>query len=153
MFGIGLPEMIVIFAVALIVVGPDKLPGLARSLAKGVMEMKKTLNQLKESINEEGGQLDSVQKELRATADELKGKMIDTDPSHWQPATGPKKKLSEEEIIDVEIEAEEAAAKPTAPQITDVVTDENPPKAPRRSLPGAGKTAETATTDQEATTP
>ena len=34
MFGIGLPELILIMAVALIVVGPDKLPGLARSLAK-----------------------------------------------------------------------------------------------------------------------
>ena len=58
MFGIGLPEMIVIFAVALIVVGPDKLPGLARSLAKGIMEMKKTLNQFKENLTEENEELD-----------------------------------------------------------------------------------------------
>ena len=57
MFGIGLPEMIVIFAVALIVVGPDKLPGLARSLAKGMLEMKRTLNQVKESLTEEGEEL------------------------------------------------------------------------------------------------
>ncbi|RUM38613.1 MAG: twin-arginine translocase subunit TatB, partial [Desulfobulbus sp.] len=47
MFGIGLPEMIVIMAVALIVVGPDKLPELARSLAKGLNEFKKTMNQVK----------------------------------------------------------------------------------------------------------
>jgi sec-independent protein translocase protein TatB len=40
MFGIGLPEMIVIMAVALIVVGPDKLPELARSLAKGIGEIR-----------------------------------------------------------------------------------------------------------------
>ncbi len=110
MFGIGLPEMIVIFAVALIVVGPDKLPGLARSLAKGVMEMKKTLNQLKESLNEEGGELDSVQKELRSTADELKERMIDSDPSNWHPAAGPDKLPTEEEVIEAEILAEEAEA-------------------------------------------
>lgn len=85
MFGIGLPEMIVIFAVALIVVGPDKLPGLARSLAKGLLEMKKTLNQVKENLTEEGEVLNSVQADLKKTAEELKGKMIDVDPSSWQP--------------------------------------------------------------------
>jgi len=85
MFGIGLPEMIVIFAVALIVVGPDKLPGLARSLAKGMLEMKKTLNQVKENLTEEGEVLNSVQADLKKTAEELKGKMIDVDPSSWQP--------------------------------------------------------------------
>lgn len=104
MFGIGLPEMIVIFAVALIVVGPDKLPGLARSLAKGLMEMKKTLNQVKENLTQEGETLDSVQKDLRKTADELREKMIDVDPSVWKPASGPAKGASEA-IIEVEPEA------------------------------------------------
>lgn len=82
--------MIVIFAVALIVVGPDKLPGLARSLAKGIMEMKKTLNQVKDNLNQEGEVLDSVQQDLRKTADELRGKMIAADPAAWQlPSTDP----------------------------------------------------------------
>lgn len=53
MFGIGLPELLLIMAVALIVVGPEKLPDLAKSLAKGVMELKKTASALKESFNEE----------------------------------------------------------------------------------------------------
>jgi sec-independent protein translocase protein TatB len=53
MFGIGLPELILILAVALIVVGPEKLPDLARSLAKGVVELKKAANSLKESLNVE----------------------------------------------------------------------------------------------------
>jgi len=97
--------MIVIFAVALIVVGPDKLPGLARSLAKGLMEMKKTLNQVKENLTQEGETLDSVQKDLRKTADELREKMIDVDPSVWRPASGPAAKSTSEEIIDVETEA------------------------------------------------
>jgi Tat protein translocase TatB subunit len=56
MFGIGLPELIVILALALIVVGPEKLPELARSLAKGVMELKKTANSLRDSIQEEMGE-------------------------------------------------------------------------------------------------
>lgn len=52
MFGIGLPELIIIMAVALIVVGPEKLPDLAKSLAKGVMELKKTAYSLKDSFDE-----------------------------------------------------------------------------------------------------
>jgi sec-independent protein translocase protein TatB len=84
MFGIGLPEMIVIFAVALIVVGPDKLPGLARSLAKGMAEMKRSLHQVKNSLSQEGDVIDSVHQELRSTADELRAKMTDAGPEVWQ---------------------------------------------------------------------
>ncbi|MDA8164374.1 MAG: twin-arginine translocase TatA/TatE family subunit [Desulfobacteraceae bacterium] len=53
MFGIGLPELIVILALALIVVGPERLPELARSLAKGVLEIKKAANTLRDTIQEE----------------------------------------------------------------------------------------------------
>ncbi len=53
MFGIGLPELILIMAVALIVVGPEKLPDLARGLAKQLIELKKAANVLKESLNDE----------------------------------------------------------------------------------------------------
>ncbi len=53
MFGIGLPELILIMAVALVVVGPDKLPELAKSLAKGVLELKKAANTLKEQLRDD----------------------------------------------------------------------------------------------------
>ena len=53
MFGIGLPELILIMAVALIVVGPDKLPELAKSIGKGIVELKKAASSLKESLNED----------------------------------------------------------------------------------------------------
>ena len=53
MFGIGLPELILIMAVALIVVGPEKLPELAKSLGKGIVELKKAASSLKESFEEE----------------------------------------------------------------------------------------------------
>lgn len=52
MFGIGLPELLLIMAVALIVVGPEKLPELAKSLAKGILELKKTAGALKDSLTE-----------------------------------------------------------------------------------------------------
>ncbi len=50
MFGIGMPEMILILAVALIVLGPKKLPDLAKSLGRALGEFKKATRELKESI-------------------------------------------------------------------------------------------------------
>lgn len=53
MFGIGLPELILILGVALIVVGPEKLPEMAKSLAKVVLDLKNTAVSLKESLHDE----------------------------------------------------------------------------------------------------
>lgn len=77
MFGIGLPEMILILALALIVVGPDKLPELARSLAKGIMELKKTAEGFKEQIKEEANLLDDVRPDLENAAKTFKSHMLD----------------------------------------------------------------------------
>ena len=41
MFGIGMTELIVIFAIALIVLGPKRLPELARSLGRGIAEFRR----------------------------------------------------------------------------------------------------------------
>ena len=41
MFGIGVSELLIIIVVALLVVGPKRLPDLARSLGKGFSEFKK----------------------------------------------------------------------------------------------------------------
>ena len=83
MFGIGLPEMIVILAVALIVVGPDKLPELARSLAKGIGELKKTMNQVKENLSEETKAIESVQNDLKKTASQLQEDLLNDQTKTW----------------------------------------------------------------------
>ena len=51
MFGIGMTEMILIAALALVILGPKKLPGLARSLGKGFAEFKRATNDLKSTID------------------------------------------------------------------------------------------------------
>lgn len=51
MFGIGLPELILILAIGLIVLGPQKLPEVAKTLGKMFVEFKKAANSLKEEID------------------------------------------------------------------------------------------------------
>jgi Tat protein translocase TatB subunit len=50
MFGIGMPEMLLILAVALIVIGPKKLPDLAKSLGRALGEFKRATSEIKESM-------------------------------------------------------------------------------------------------------
>ena len=50
MFGIGMPELIVILAIALIVIGPKKLPDLAKSLGRAMREFKKATSEFKETL-------------------------------------------------------------------------------------------------------
>ncbi len=67
MFGLGLPELLVIFVIALIVFGPKKLPELGKSIGRAMAEFKKATEEFKETIHEEMKEV-----EKSADMDEIK---------------------------------------------------------------------------------
>lgn len=66
MFGIGMPEMILILAIALIVIGPKKLPDLAKSLGRAMREFKKATNEFKETM-----QIDSEMADVKKAFNDI----------------------------------------------------------------------------------
>jgi TatA/E family protein of Tat protein translocase len=50
---IGMPELMVIFVIALVIFGPRRLPELGRSLGKAIAEFKRATNEMQRTLEEE----------------------------------------------------------------------------------------------------
>ncbi len=74
MFGMGFTELLVIAVIAILFLGPDKLPSTMVEIAKFFRNMKQTVNSVKESINEEI-HLEDIKKE----AMEYKQKLLEAE--------------------------------------------------------------------------
>ena len=125
MFGIGLPEMIIIAIVALIFIGPDKLPGVLRSIGKGLVELKRATSDVRSTVQEEMQKIeDEIEiKEVRESAQDFKnefgGVANKIDPltlskfnsddqneviSHSEKKVAQTDMVTENEIIDDKVE-------------------------------------------------
>lgn len=81
MFGLGMTEVIMILVLALIVVGPKKLPEVAKALGKGFGEFKKVMNDFKDAVN-----IDDFDESTKSDSSRTKTKsnMSDVYKNKWQ---------------------------------------------------------------------
>ena len=77
MFGIGIPEIIVIIVVALVFIGPDKLPGVLRSIGKGLVELKRATSDVRSTVQDEMHKIEEEieLKEIRESAQDLSNEL------------------------------------------------------------------------------
>ena len=82
MFGIGMPEMLLILAIALIVIGPKKLPDLAKYLGRAIGEFKNAASDFKESIDI-NNDIKDVKNQFGNISDNIQG-TVDVKPDLQQ---------------------------------------------------------------------
>ncbi len=139
MFGIGGSEIIVILIVALLFLGPDKLPDAARTISKGIRDLKKQSRALQQQIEDDehiGGAIRDLKSALRG----------DEAPVRPKPA---KKALAPPE--NTIMAPADAAA--TTPDPHDGLEPPKPVEAAAEPKPGTVTSERAATSEPEAPAP
>lgn len=85
MFGIGMPELLLILALALIVLGPRKLPEIARALGKGMAEFRRATDELKDELKQVESEIDESSPQATPRDDPFLAKTAEPSPA---PAGG-----------------------------------------------------------------
>ena len=120
MFGLGAWEIGIILVLALLVLGPQKLPELTAQLGKGMRDIRRAANEFTREVNLEGHLADiertvreRTQREMEAEADSALSEAREAEPD-----PGPYAKIAaEEEAADGQAEHEPDAVEPAADAI------------------------------------
>jgi TatA/E family protein of Tat protein translocase len=86
MFGIGMPELLVILVVALVVLGPKRIPEIARALGKGLSEFRRATSDIADEFHNAQVLLDEEERQARAEAARRKAAAPTTAPKPAPPA-------------------------------------------------------------------
>src|SRR5437899_12685793 len=85
--GLSMTEVIIILALALLLLGPDQLPSLARSLGKGLRELRKAADDIKGQFESEIARIDLDQQRQKAIAPVPSPDAAKTEERPKPPAT------------------------------------------------------------------
>lgn len=84
MFGIGMPELLLILALALIVLGPKKLPELAKTLGKGLAEFRRATDELKDEFRKMENEVEDSAAKTALKGDSLIDNPVEPNPADSQ---------------------------------------------------------------------
>ena len=126
---LGMPEMIFIFLLALVVVGPKRLPGLARQLGKWAAEFKRASNEFKNQLETE---MMNIELDERARKQPEAAKALPPEKP-WEPAILPPVGVVSRSSADAISEPESDGPLPAPPATPSM--NESP--TPVRSTPDA----------------
>ena len=90
MFGIGMPELLLILGLALIVLGPKKLPELAKALGKGLSEFRRATDELKDEFRKMEHEVEDAKTQAMLSDDPSPEKPV--EPGAANPEPTPEKK-------------------------------------------------------------
>ena len=111
---LGAGELILILVIALIVIGPAKLPKLAKSIGKALGNAKKYMRDVTDEIKEVSDDIADVKKDLTALENDIKqpAKNKKEEPAELLAADEEKPAISAEELADCRETVAAEAAEP-----------------------------------------
>jgi sec-independent protein translocase protein TatB len=124
MFDIGFAELLVLAVIAMVVVGPERLPGVLRTVGKTVGQARRFMTGLQNQIEQEI-KLDELNKKIMAESKDLENKIMDQPLSHEtedaeRPTFAPKEEKPEEDLpAPPSLSAEPTETASTEPSPTD----------------------------------